>query len=165
MIGSTERMITNEFDLQQYLTSGIERFISDLIRATLKNPKESVFMAKFALASRAASKKRRVTEDAGEHIPSFLIASITSQCNLHCAGCYSRCNHATVDEEPVRQLTAEEWARVFEEADELGISFILLAGGEPMLRRDVAFSISTRMGVRSPVPSRPTRTSMCGILP
>ena len=130
-------MITNEFDLQQYLTSGIERFVSDLIRATLKNPRESAFMAKFALASRTAARKRRAAEDAGEHIPSFLIASITSQCNLHCAGCYSRCNHATVDAEPVRQLTAEEWARVFGEADELGISFILLAGGEPMLRRDV----------------------------
>ena len=130
-------MVRNDLDLQQYLTNGIELFVSDVIRATLKNPKESAFMARFALASRTASKKRRLAEDAGEHIPSFLIASITSRCNLHCAGCYSRCNHATLDAEPVKQLTAEEWAKIFEEADELGVSFILLAGGEPMLRRDV----------------------------
>jgi hypothetical protein len=34
-----------------------------------------------------------------------------------------------VDAAPVRQMTAEEWLRVFGEADELGISFILQDGG------------------------------------
>ena len=125
------------FDIQAYMTGGVERVVSDAIKATLRDPRESAFMVKFAAASRAASKKRRKAEDAGEHIPPFLIASITSQCNLHCAGCYSRCNHATVDAAPVKQLTDEEWLRIFDEADELGISFILLAGGEPMLRRDI----------------------------
>ena len=125
------------FDIQTYMTRGVERVVGDIIKATLKNPKESAFMAKFALASRAASQKRSKAEASGEHIPPFLIASITSQCNLHCAGCYSRCNHATVDEVPVKQLTGEEWLMIFKEADDLGISFILLAGGEPMLRRDV----------------------------
>ncbi|MBQ4452804.1 MAG: radical SAM protein [Clostridia bacterium] len=127
----------NAFDVQAYMTKGVERVVSEALKATLKNPRESAYMLKFAAASRTASKKRRKAEDAGEHIPPFLIASITSQCNLHCAGCYSRCNHATVDAEPVRQLTGEDWLRIFEEADELGISFILLAGGEPMLRRDI----------------------------
>ena len=94
------------FDIQSYMTHGVERVVGEIVKATLKNPKESVYMARFALASRAASKKRRRAEDAREHIPAFLIASITSQCNLHCAGCYSRCNHATVDAAPVRQLTS-----------------------------------------------------------
>ncbi len=108
-------------------------------------------MARFALASRAASGKRRKAENAGEHIPPFLIASITSQCNLHCAGCYSRCNHATVDAAPVKQLTGEEWLRIFEEADELGISFILLAGGEPMIRRDIIEAAGKRPNILFPV--------------
>ncbi len=106
------------FDIQSYMTHGVERVVGEIIKATLKNPKESVYMARFALASRAASKKRRKAEDAGEHIPAFLIASITSQCNLHCAGCYSRCNHATVDAAPVRQLTSGEWLKIFDEADD-----------------------------------------------
>ena len=129
--------MNREFDIQAYMTHGVERVVGDIFKATFRNPRESAYMAKFALASRKASAKRRKAEDAGEHIPPFLIASITSQCNLHCAGCYSRCNHATVDAAPVRQMTAEEWLRVFGEADELGISFILLAGGEPMIRRDI----------------------------
>ena len=127
----------NVFDIQAYMTKGVERVVSEALKATLKDPRESAYMLKFAAASHAASNKRRKAEDAGEHIPPFLIASITSQCNLHCAGCYSRCNHATVDAAPVHQLTSEEWLRIFEEADDLGISFILLAGGEPMLRRDI----------------------------
>lgn len=126
-----------EFDIQEYMTKGVERVVSDAIKATLKNPRESAFMAGFALASKKASKKRRLAEDNGEHIPPFLIASITSKCNLHCAGCYSRCNNATVDTEPVEQLSSDEWLRIFNEADELGVSFILLAGGEPMIRKDI----------------------------
>lgn len=125
------------FDIQTYMTRGVERVVADAVRATLKNPKESIFMAKFAAASRRASARRRAAEDKGEHIPAFLIASITSQCNLHCAGCYSRCNNATTDEDPGNLLTQDDWNKIFNEANDLGISFILLAGGEPMLRRDV----------------------------
>ena len=139
------------FDLQAYLSKGIEDFMRDLVRATLVNPRESAFMLKFAAATAAASKKRKAAEAAGEHIPSFLIASITSQCNLHCAGCYSRCNHATTDAQPERQLTDEQWLKVFKEADELGISFILLAGGEPMLRRDVIEAAGKRQSILFPI--------------
>lgn len=90
-----------DFDIQAYLTRGVEWVVADAIKATLKNPRESAFMLRFAAASRAASKRRAESEKAGAHIPPFLIASITSECNLHCAGCYSRCHHATVDSAPV----------------------------------------------------------------
>ena len=139
------------FDLQNYMTEGVERIVSEALKATVKDPKESAFMLKFASASRKASKKRRIAEDNGEHIPAFLIASITSSCNLHCAGCYSRCTHATVDSEPVRQLTDDEWSRLFDEAENLGISFILLAGGEPMLRRGVIEAAGRRKSILFPI--------------
>ena len=139
------------FDIQAYMTKGVERIVSDAIKATIKNPRESAFMLRFAKASRAASKKRADAEKSGEHIPPFLIASITSKCNLHCAGCYSRCNNATVDSEPVSQLTSEEWFRIFSEADDLGISFILLAGGEPMLRRDIIEAAGEHKNILFPI--------------
>lgn len=137
--------------LQEYLSQGVERIVSDALKATLKNPAETAFMLRFATASRAASKKRKKAEAKGEHIPSFLIASITSKCNLHCAGCYSRCNNATTECEPVEQLSGEEWARIFDEADDLGVSFILLAGGEPMLRRDVLEAAAKRQNILFPI--------------
>ena len=143
--------MNEKFDLQNYLTEGVERVVLETVRATLKNPKESAFMLKFSSASRKASKKRRIAEDNGEHIPPFLIASITSKCNLHCAGCYSRCNSATVDSEPVKQLTSQEWLKIFDEADELGISFILLAGGEPMLRCDIIEMAGKKQNILFPI--------------
>ena len=141
----------DKFDIQGYMTRGVERVVADAIKATVKNPKESAFMLKFAMASKAASKKRAELEKNGEHVPPFLIASITSKCNLHCAGCYSRCNHATVDAEPVAQLSSDEWLRIFGEADDLGVSFILLAGGEPMLRRDIIEAAGKRQNILFPI--------------
>ena len=139
------------FDIQEYMTRGVERVVADALRATLRDPRESAFMLRFAASSQAASRRRARAEKDGEHIPPFLIASITSKCNLHCAGCYSRCNHATVDAEPVSQLTDEEWFRIFDEADGLGVSFILLAGGEPMLRRDIIEAAGRKPNILFPI--------------
>ncbi len=75
------------FDIQAYMTRGVESIVAGALKATLKDPRESAFMVKFAAASRKASRRREEAEKAGAHIPPFLIASITSSCNLHCAGC------------------------------------------------------------------------------
>ena len=130
-------MTGSDFDLESYLTKGVERLVRDLVKTSLFYPSESRFMAQYALASRRASQRRHQYEKTGEHIPPFLIASITSLCNLHCAGCYARSLETCTDGAPVRQLSAQDWGKIFAEAGELGIGFILLAGGEPMVRKDV----------------------------
>ncbi len=126
-----------EFNIERYMSNGVEKIVKSALKASLSNPRESIFMGKYALASKKAAEKRRKAEEAGEHIPPFLIASITSNCNLHCAGCYSRANHACKDSAPVNQLTAQEWQKIFDEANDIGVGFILLAGGEPFIRRDI----------------------------
>ena len=126
-----------EFDLGSYLTGGVESIVKGAMRASLKNPKESLFMGKFAIASKKAANLREQASKHGNHVPPFLIASITGECNLHCAGCYSRANGACHDEEVIHPMTSDEWGSVFAEAQEMGIGFVLLAGGEPFLRRDV----------------------------
>ena len=140
-----------DFDIQTYMTKVVERILKDALKATLKNPKESAFMVKFAASSKSASNKRAELKQKGTHVPPFLIASITSQCNLHCEGCYSRCNNATVDEKPQEQLMKDDWDKVFGEASDLGVSFILLAGGEPMLRIDVIEAASTHKDIMFPI--------------
>lgn len=124
-------------EFEQYLTEGVENVVKDLLKASLFHPAESAFMLRFASACKRADDIRHKFEEEGEHIPPFLIASITSMCNLHCAGCYARSLDSCNDGSPVQQLSAEQWGKVFYEAVELGISFILLAGGEPMVRMDV----------------------------
>ena len=58
-------------DIQQYLTEGVEAIVKDALRATLRDPRESLFMARFAAASRKASERRAENERAGLHVPSF----------------------------------------------------------------------------------------------
>lgn len=141
----------SEFNLQEYMSNGVANIVKNAVKATFKNPKEALFMADFALATKKATDKRKKAEENGEHIPAFLISSITSSCNLHCAGCYSRQNHACSDDAPVDQLTGEDWNKIFEEADELGISFILLAGGEPLLRLDVIKEAAKHKNILFPI--------------
>ncbi len=138
-------------NIQSYMTRGVTKVVLNALRVTAKNKKEAAFMCAFAKSATAASRKRARSEKNGEHIPPFLIASITSVCNLHCAGCYSRANHACHDDAADGLLNAEEWERIFAEAEDIGISFILLAGGEPLMRRDVLESAAKHPGILFPV--------------
>ena len=60
--------IQENFDLQAYVTKGVENVVRDALKATVKDPKESAFMLRFAAASKAASKKRR---EAGRAYPAL----------------------------------------------------------------------------------------------
>ena len=139
------------FNLQEHIAKGVEKIVTDTLKATLRDPRESAFMVKFAAAANRATKRRLELEAEGLHVPSFLIASITSACNLHCTGCYSRCNEATVDAEPVKQLSTTEWTDIFKEAEDLGVSFIMLAGGEPLLRWDVIEAAGRMKNILFPI--------------
>ena len=143
--------MSQSFHLQEHIAKGVEKIVADTLKATLRDPRESAFMVKFAAAANKATKRRLELEAEGLHVPSFLIASITSACNLHCAGCYSRCNEATVDSEPVKQLSTREWADIFREAESLGVSFIMLAGGEPLLRWDVIEAAGKMKNILFPI--------------
>ena len=140
-----------DFNLQNYLADGVEVILKDAMHATLKNPKESLFLIRFSKHARKATKIRKRYEKDGQNIPVFLIASITSSCNLHCTGCYSRANNACSDDEPQNQLSDDDWHNIFKQAKDLGISFIVLAGGEPLLRQDVLIKASEMSEILFPV--------------
>lgn len=143
--------MATEFNLGEYLCNGVERIVKGALKAAIKNPKESIFLTKYALQSKEANRIRKSYENAGQHIPPFLIASIASTCNLHCKGCYARENKSCSDEQKGNQLTAGEWERIFREALDVGISFILLAGGEPLLRQDVIESAAKYPNIIFPI--------------
>jgi len=94
-------------------------------------------MLQMTSALRRSAKIREKYERNGTHIPPFLIASISAECNLMCTGCYALAGGGCSDGHKREQLTAEQWRRIFQEASDIGISFVLLAGGEPLLRHDV----------------------------
>ena len=129
--------MSNDFNLSEYMGHGIENILKGVVKASFKNPKETSFALKYVLASKEAKKRRESFAEKGENIPPFLISSITSNCNLSCQGCYARENKSCGEGIENDQLSTERWASIFKEAKELGVSFILLAGGEPLMRREV----------------------------
>ncbi|HOE56564.1 MAG TPA: radical SAM protein [Bacillota bacterium] len=129
--------MNDRFELSEYLNRGVEDIVKGIIKASMRNPKESAFILKFALSCGEARRKRDSLGKKGENIPGFLISSITSNCNLFCRGCYARANKSCGEGMDIKQLPAERWGEIFREARELGISFVLLAGGEPLMRKDV----------------------------
>jgi pyrroloquinoline quinone biosynthesis protein E len=65
--------------------------------------------------------------------PTTLLAELTYRCPLHCPYCSNPLAMTGAD----RELTSEEWKRVFTEARALGVLQLGLSGGEPLARRDV----------------------------
>lgn len=129
-----------KFDLEHYLTISIEHMIKNILKTSIKNPAASMFFMQYAKHMTRAQKIRSDEEKKGNHIPAFLIGSITTQCNLHCKGCYARANHSCFDgtrEGMPSVLPGEKWKEIFDEAAELGIGFVILIGGEPFVRKDV----------------------------
>lgn len=130
-------MENKSFVLSDYMGSRIGNVVKGAIKASFSNPKEAAIIMKYLMISKNAKLIRDNFEKYGEHIPSFLIASITGNCNLNCKGCYAQANQVCGQNLESGQMSSEKWNNIFTEAEELGILFVLLAGGEPLLRRDV----------------------------
>ena len=138
-------------NLTEYLDKSAEKLIGDILRQTLQNPKETAFLLKFHKRQKRMENQRMELTANGHPIPLFLIASITGSCNLSCKGCYARANGLCTDKEKEAALTGMQWENIFHQAEEAGISFVLLAGGEPFLRRDVLRMAACHEGILFPV--------------
>lgn len=138
-------------DVNSYLNKGVHKLIADILQATLRNPGETAFLRKLHSRQKRMEETRQSHEARGVHIPTFLIASITGACNLACKGCYARANGLCGDRGCEGLLPAERWGELFGEAEEAGIPFVLLAGGEPLLRMDVLKKAAEHEGILFPI--------------
>ena len=60
---------------------------------------------------------------------------LTARCNFNCPMCYVHMTQEQVDAVG-RELTAQEWLSIAKEAKDKGMVFVLLTGGEPLVRKD-----------------------------
>src|SRR2546427_6504182 len=67
--------------------------------------------------------------------PLWLLAELTYRCPLQCPYCSNPLDFAGARFK--RELSTEEWCRVFREAKALGVLQLGLSGGEPTLRADL----------------------------
>ncbi|MGB0867086.1 MAG: pyrroloquinoline quinone biosynthesis protein PqqE [Granulosicoccaceae bacterium] len=76
--------------------------------------------------------------------PLWLLAELTYKCPLQCPYCSNPTDYAGTTE---RELTTDEWIRVFEEARELGATQLGFSGGEPIVRQDLEELVSAARGM------------------
>ncbi|OFW58186.1 MAG: hypothetical protein A2133_00760 [Actinobacteria bacterium RBG_16_64_13] len=114
---------------------------------------------------RIAAKTRAEWRERGVPVPPIVIFSITHQCNLQCIGCYARSFRGPGEGEapggargvtggaapgrapgapaaspaavPGDGLSDAKLGSIVAEAHELGVSFFVIAGGEPFLRPEI----------------------------
>jgi MoaA/NifB/PqqE/SkfB family radical SAM enzyme len=108
----------------------ILRTVHRAVSVTRWSPSLFSFFVKAAIRQRSAARRRAGWERRGVHVPPMMITSITSRCNLKCGGCYAMGRRR--EERP--DLPVERWRGILSEADELGVSIVMVAGGEPFTR-------------------------------
>lgn len=102
----------------------------------------------------AAAKRRTRLAETGVQVPPIIIFSITRNCNLQCAGCYARSLHGALGQAAVvdgcnpglkgwpvspteSELSSSRLESIVAEAEQLGVSFFVIAGGEPLMRPEI----------------------------
>ncbi len=122
-----------EPDFNKILNGALKVLFKDAVKVALTNPAQSVFFLRTLQWQKKAAKTRAKWETQGIHVPPILVISVTSKCNLHCEGCYHQALRSQTDAE----MSDERLWKLVEEAKELGISFIVLGGGEPLMRPNI----------------------------
>ena len=118
-------------------TNYVVKFDQTLLRffrSALLRSRFSLASCAFLLKTLSDQRKAQIVRGRwarqGTQAPPLMIVSITNRCNLQCKGCYAHALHTAPEEE----MTDERLFEVVHEANELGISIIMVAGGEPLLR-------------------------------
>jgi MoaA/NifB/PqqE/SkfB family radical SAM enzyme len=115
------------------LNKALRIFFKEAVKISLKNPAQSFYFIELVRDQQRAAHRRTFWRGKGVHVPPIMIFSITNHCNLHCQGCY----HQALREVSKPELSDQELNNIVGEARDLGISFIVLAGGEPLVRKNI----------------------------
>ncbi len=108
----------------------IMKTVRRAVSVTRWNPSLFAFFVRAALHQRSAARRRAAWAARGVHVPPMMIGSITRRCNLNCGGCYAMGQRR--EDRP--ELPVERWREILSEADDMGVSIVMVAGGEPFTR-------------------------------
>ena len=111
----------------------LRNFFANIARVSVTRPGQAVFFAKTVLRQIKAARVRSRHARAGLTVPPIVIFSITNRCNLRCSGCYAQAIRGDSRDE----MSAAEVRSVIGQAVELGTSFFVIAGGEPLVRPEI----------------------------
>ena len=106
------------------------QFAQRLLRETDPYVKEKIGMNFFLNANfLGVQRQNKMAKELGHSVPWAILIDPTERCNLNCTGCWAG------DYQRSEELDFETLDRVMTEAEELGIFFTIMSGGEPTLRK------------------------------
>ena len=97
-----------------------------------------------ALRLRRRARRAAPARQAPPERPVGVKLELTHRCNLRCGFCYTDSPRRTL--ERVTDMPEHDWLRIADEVVELGAIEAVVTGGEPLLRRDLALDVVTRLG-------------------
>jgi len=118
--------------LRKGLSSGgkWQKFFDNLIATTDQQYLKSLLLSfAFEGALSAFPQSRKMKEKLGMPIPWVILFDPTSACNLHCTGCWAAEYQHTLN------LSYDDMDSIVSQANDLGIHFFVLTGGEPLVRK------------------------------
>jgi MoaA/NifB/PqqE/SkfB family radical SAM enzyme len=101
------------------------------------------FLLKTIYHQRKAAQRRAAYKQKGIQVPAFLIYSITHRCNLRCKGCYANAFNE-LNGTSNKELDILKIEQILSEASEAGSSIVLLAGGEPFVRKEELIYLASK---------------------
>lgn len=128
----------NNTDYRNIFDTEITECLGQALRIIAADPALAIPGTVILHHQKKAAAVRSRHERGGLLVPPVMIVSITSRCNLACAGCYMHGRH----EKSASEMSPTVLASVAGQAAELGVSVMVIAGGEPLVRLDGILDLS-----------------------
>lgn len=120
---------------------GIKIFNKQIEKHLIKSTKflkgRKSYILKYAKVAAKIKNQEKVREGLLQnedlYVPPILIISVTNDCNLSCKGCYACAQNRIKKDE----LTTHQIENIIKEGIDLGVSIVLIAGGEPLVKKNI----------------------------
>lgn len=129
---SGSRVIPDDSSCLETLNQSITATLLQAIRVIGLHPSLLRSALRFLVVQRRSARWRRDLRRDGVQVPAVVMMSLTKRCNLACTGCYQQAQHRREGSE----MTPDQLRSLVSQCADLGVSFLVLAGGEPLLRKD-----------------------------
>lgn len=133
------RMVANVKKVLQDKKGNWYCFARDLLTRTHPNIRQRLAVDFFINSTFiGVPRQKEWAAKLGVSVPWAILIDPTEKCNLNCTGCWAG------DYQRAHELDLATMDRVITEGEKLGINFIVLSGGEPLLRRDDIIRLAER---------------------
>ena len=141
--------------MTKVLDRSLGAFFWEGVRISARRPSQAMQFARMVRRQAVAARLRGEWAKRGIQVPPVIIFSVTHRCNLQCAGCYARSFHDSSERPPTGdpgswspsrgpetvnaedELSSAMLDSIVAQADVLGVSFFVVAGGEPLMRPEI----------------------------